>query len=208
MLPRERDYKKKTGGLADNELIALVIGGKDCGKDIFNIANEIEKKFSDDFTRMSYEELMQIDGMKEIYALKLCSACELFRKKKSSAVKITCPNDAVALVEDIRERRQEHFIAITVNGAGYVIQKRTVFIGTLNKSLVHPREIFADAIRDRASSLIIIHNHPSGETDPSREDILVTEKLTEGGRILGIEILDHIIISPSSYFSFKENGKL
>ncbi|MEA3421459.1 MAG: DNA repair protein RadC, partial [Acidobacteriota bacterium] len=118
--------------------------------------------------------------------------------------KITGPQDIVSLVEDLRKKKQEHFVTLTLDGAHNLIKKRTVFIGTLNQSLVHPREVFADAISDRAAAVILIHNHPSGNVEPSDLDISLTKRLIKAGELLGIEVLDHIIIGKDKYSSFKE----
>lgn len=208
MVCKEKLKREGVASLSDSELLAVILGS--CGKkrDLISIANELEARFSDDFSKMTFESLRTTEGLGDIPAMRLSAACELFTKRKCIQKKITNPSDAVKLVENIRERRQEHFIVITLNGAGCLIHKRTVFIGTLNRSLVHPREVFADAISDRASGIILMHNHPSGDTEPSKEDILVTERLQEGAKILGIEIVDHIIFSSKSHYSFKENGKL
>ncbi|MGE3063227.1 MAG: DNA repair protein RadC, partial [bacterium] len=204
MVCKEKLKREGVASLSDSELLAVILGS--CGKkrDLISIANELEARFSDDFSKMTFESLRTTEGLGDIPAMRLSAACELFTKRKCIQKKITNPSDAVKLVENIRERRQEHFIVITLNGAGCLIHKRTVFIGTLNRSLVHPREVFADAISDRASGIILMHNHPSGDTEPSKEDILVTERLQEGAKILGIEIVDHIIFSSKSHYSFKE----
>ena len=103
---------------------------------------------------------------------------------------------------------QEHFLTITLDGASHIINTRTVFIGTLNQSLVHPREVFADAIADRAAGIIIAHNHPSGTLEASRADIQVTERLKEVSKLVGIELLDHVILSKHGYYSFSDEGLL
>ena len=108
----------------------------------------------------------------------------------------------------LKNKKQEYFIVITLDGAHNLIQKRVVFIGTLNRTLIHPREIFADALTDRAADIVLIHNHPSGSLEPSREDLDITRQLEDAGKILGINILDHIIISKSGYYSFQENKRL
>ncbi|HSW60988.1 MAG TPA: JAB domain-containing protein, partial [bacterium] len=105
-------------------------------------------------------------------------------------------------------KQQEHFIMVTLDGANNVINVRVVFIGTLNKSMVHPREVFAPALADRAASIVIAHNHPSGDPEPSIEDILMTRKLKEAGEIIGIEIIDHVIITKKNHYSFQGNGKM
>jgi DNA repair protein RadC len=109
-------------------------------------------------------------------------------------------------VNSYREKPQEHFICISLSGAGEVIQSRVVTIGTLNHSLVHPREVFAGAITDRAASVICVHNHPSGSLEASPQDVAITRQLQEAGAILGIQLLDHIIITRAGFSSLKEKG--
>jgi len=127
----------------------------------------------------------------------------LFEKGKTRIGKSA---DVADLCRDMRNLMQEHFVTITLNGNNCVISKRVIFIGTLNHSLVHPREVFAAAISDRAASVILVHNHPSGNPEPSNEDIVMTRKLVEAGRILGIDIIDHVIITASAHYSFEGNG--
>ena len=103
---------------------------------------------------------------------------------------------------------QEHFLTITLDGASHIINTRTVFIGTLNQSLVHPREVFADAIADRAAGIIIAHNHPSGILEASRADIQITQRLKEVSKLVGIELLDHVILSKHGFYSFSDEGLL
>jgi DNA repair protein RadC len=110
------------------------------------------------------------------------------------------------LISSIADKQQEHFVCISLNGANEVIENRTVTVGLLNKSQVHPREVFADVITDRAAGVILAHNHPSGELKPSDSDLKIHEQLTEAGKILGIKILDHIIISKKGYYSFQDQG--
>lgn len=117
--------------------------------------------------------------------------------------KITGPEDVFSMLADILTEQQEHFIVITLDGANKVIKRHNVFKGTLNASMVHPREVFAAAIADRAAAIILAHNHPSGNLEPSREDRAITDRLKEGGEILGIEILDHVIVSRNGWHSMK-----
>ena len=121
-------------------------------------------------------------------------------------VKITCAQDVLPLVSDIAAKQQEHFVCISLNGANEVIEKRIVTIGLLDKSQIHPREVFADVIADRAASVIFVHNHPSGDLNPSEADKRTHEQLTEAGKILGLRILDHIIVTRKGYYSFQETG--
>ena len=128
--------------------------------------------------------------------------------KNKEVRSISSPDDVLPLVEDLRGLRQEHFVCITLNGAGEVLAKRTITIGLLNHSLVHPREVFAEAITDRAASVICIHNHPSGSREPSPQDIAITAQLRDAGSMLGIQLLDHIIVTKSGFTSLKEKGLL
>jgi DNA repair protein RadC len=114
---------------------------------------------------------------------------------------IAGPEDALVYLEDIRHAYQEQFVCITLDGSGKVIKRRIVFKGTLTESIVHPREIFVDAIADRAAKIIVAHNHPSGSLEPSHNDCMVTKRIKEAGEIIGIELLDHIIVTSSSYRS-------
>ncbi len=141
--------------------------------------------------------------------LKLQAFMELgSRLFKRGDIKITGPKDVADLCKDMRNLQQEHFAVITLNGANCVIARRTVFIGTLNQAVVHPREIFADAITDRAAAVILVHNHPSGNLEPSAEDLFMTKKLVDVGSMVGINVLDHVIVTDRGHYGFKTNGKL
>jgi DNA repair protein RadC len=134
---------------------------------------------------------------------------ELFALETANPVKkITAPSDILPAVWEYAEKNQEHFIVTSLNGAHEVIETRVCSIGLLNRTLVHPREIFRQAIIDSAAAIIIIHNHPSGNLEPSQEDNEITKRIKDAGIIIGIEVLDHIIISKCGYYSFLEEGKL
>ena len=112
---------------------------------------------------------------------------------------IDSPEKAAEQLSDIRDKKQEYFVCLTLDGANRLIAKRTISIGTLTSSLVHPREVFADAITDRAASIIVAHNHPSGSLNPSIADLEVTERLNSAGELLGIKLIDHLIVTPKAY---------
>lgn len=131
--------------------------------------------------------------------------CRDFRTDDAPG-KILKPEDIIPVVTWLRDRKQEHFVCITLNGAGEVLNSRTITVGLLNHSLVHPREVYADAITDRAASIICVHNHPSGSLDPSSQDIAITRQIQEAGTLLGIQLLDHIIITKKGFLSMKERG--
>ena len=121
-------------------------------------------------------------------------------------MKINCAKDVLPLVSDIAGKQQEYFLCISLNGANEVIEKRVVTIGLVDKSPVHPREVFADVIADRAAAVIFAHNHPSGELQPSEADLRMHNQLTEAGKILGLRVLDHVIVTKKGYYSFQEAG--
>jgi len=140
-------------------------------------------------------------------AAQILSAFELARRYLiKDTVKVTGAQDVMPLLVDIADKKQEHFICISLNGAHEVIEKRIVMIGLVDRSPVHPREVYADVISDRAAAVIFAHNHPSGDLKPSNSDLKIHEQLTEAGKILGLRILDHIIVTKKGYFSFQEAG--
>jgi DNA repair protein RadC len=142
-------------------------------------------------------------------AAAVVAALEFSRRRiRPEGVKISFPADVIPLISHYADRKQEHFLCISLNGANEVINSRVVSVGLVNKTQVHPREVFADPITDRASSIIVAHNHPSGELIPSKEDIQVTKQLQSSGEILGIRLADHIIFNKKGYYSFLEHGEL
>ncbi|VUT28157.1 MAG: hypothetical protein SYNGOMJ08_00719 [Candidatus Syntrophoarchaeum sp. GoM_oil] len=205
--PREKLIRRGASSLSDLELLAVLIGKGFLGKDVLEVASEVEARFKDNLDKIGFEELVEIDGIGETKACQILASFELARrylgKKK---IKITFPSDVLPFVRDIMDKKQEHFVCITLNGANEVIGTRVVTVGLLNTNQVHPREIFSDAIVDRAASIILVHNHPSGNTEPGKEDLAITERLIEAGEILGIKIHDHIIVSKNGYTSMKEMG--
>lgn len=123
--------------------------------------------------------------------------------------KVTMPAHVLPYLDTIKNAEQEHFVAISLDGAGYVITSRVITIGLLNHSLVHPRETFRGAILDNAASIIIAHNHPSGSLDPSPQDIAITKQIKDAGEIIGIRVIDHIIVTKyDNYYSMKEHGMI
>jgi DNA repair protein RadC len=207
--PREKLAKKGPQALSDVELIAIIIGRGVPGRDVLQIATEISKTLKKDFTQVTYENLQHIEGVGSAKACQLVAGFELARRyliKEEN--KITSPTDVLPLVSDIRNKKQEYFVCISLNGAGEVVGNRIITVGLVNHSLVHPREVFADVITDRAASVILLHKHPSGTLEPSKQDILMTKQLVEAGAILGIKVLDHLIVSKKGHLSMKEKGLL
>ncbi len=205
--PREKLKSRGASSLSDVELIAAIIGKGIKGRDVLRLSGDINKEIKQNFNNLSYESLKKIKGMGDAKICQILAAFELARRYLiKDIVKITKPGDVLPLIDFLKDRKQEYFVCISMNGAGEVLGNRIVTVGLLDQSLVHPREVFADPIAERAASVILVHNHPSGSLKPSREDISVTKQLVEAGKILGIKVFDHIIISRKGYFSMQENG--
>ncbi len=205
--PREKLKERGASALSDTELIAVILGSGSKGQDILSLSSKVAKLMAENKGNLSLEELSDIEGIGLAKASQILAGFELSRRyivKETN--RISGANDILPLIKDIAGKPQEHFICISLNGANEVIEKRIVTVGLLDKSQVHPREVFADVITDRAATVIFAHNHPSGESKPSNSDLKIHEQLTEAGKILGIKILDHIIISKKGYYSFQENG--
>lgn len=210
--PREKLAKRGPQALTDTELIALLLGRGTKGRDVSEVAGDVERYLRGTGGKPSYEALLAIGGIGSAKACEIMACFELGRRyfgdDDVTGTRITRPEDVIPLVSEWRDKKQEYFISLTLNGAGEVIERRIVTVGILNQSLVHPREVFADAITDRAASVILVHNHPSGTLDPSVQDLGITRQLVEAGSILGIRVLDHIIVTKRGYVSLKELGHL
>ena len=158
---------------------------------------------------LKVEDLEHLEGMGAVKAMIVVAALEFARRRiKPGGLKITTPTDILPLIRHFADRKQEHFLCITINGANEVLNVRVVSIGLLDRTPVHPREVFADAISDRASGIILAHNHPEGGVEPSDADTDVTRRIKQAGEIVGIHLLDHIIFNPTTYFSFLEEARL
>ncbi len=207
--PREKLARKGVQALKDYELLAILLGSGTKEKDVFALSKQIVKLFEEDFEALTLEKLQNIHGLGPAKASQVLSAIELSRRYLIKQNKrITFAKDVYEELTAYTRKKQEHFLTLTLDGASHVIEKRVVFIGTLNQSLVHPREVFADAVTDRAAGIIIAHNHPSGQLHPSDADRNITRRLKEAGDLMGIELLDHLIISKEGYFSFRDEGLL
>ena len=207
--PREKLLKKGAKALKDYELVAILLGTGIKGKDVIKLSKEIVKIFENDFNNLDINKLLKIHGLGEVKASQLISSIELSKRyliKQNK--KISGASDVYEELKEYKNKQQEYFLAIYLDGANHLCQIEVISIGTLNQSLVHPREVFAPAIQNRCASLIVAHNHPSGVLKPSREDLVVTKRLKESGKLLGIELLDHVILGRDGYFSMKDEGML
>ena len=198
--PREKMQKYGPGKLSDLELLMAIIGSGSGAADVTKIARDLKKLIAEKGSELTFEDLMGVKGMALAKTTQFMAAFELWRRQFEVSERpiIDTPEKAVAQLADIRDKKQEYFVCLTLDGANRLIAKRVITIGTLTASLVHPREVFADAITDRAASIIVAHNHPSGSLEPSRADIDITMRLKDAGELLGIDVIDHIIMTSSA----------
>ncbi|MDF9760326.1 DNA repair protein RadC [Peribacillus simplex] len=213
--PRERFLQDGPQSLSNQELLALLLRTGSKEESVLQLSGRLINSFKGLrlLKEASVEELTVIKGIGEAKAIQILASVELGRRinklNDQDRYVIRSPEDgANYCMEEMRFLSQEHFVCLYLNTKNQVLQKTTVFIGSLNASIVHPREVFKEAFRRSAASIICLHNHPSGDPSPSREDIEVTNRLVECGKIIGIEVLDHIIIGEHKYVSLKEKGYL
>ena len=201
--PREKMQKYGAGKLSDLELLMAIIGSGSGAADVTKIARDLKKLIAEKGSELTFEDLMGVKGMALAKTTQFMAAFELWRRQFEVSERpiIDTPEKAVAQLADIRDKKQEYFVCLTLDGANRLIAKRVITIGTLTASLVHPREVFADAITDRAASIIVAHNHPSGSLEPSHADKDVTARLQNAGEVLGIKLIDHVIVSKTASVS-------
>lgn len=212
--PRERLKTVGPKNLTDKELLAIILKNGTKEKNVTDLALDILKKYSlEELKDISINQLVEIKGIGEVKALELVAAIELGKRinlKKNTAIKkLTSPDNIWENTKYLFSNlKQEHFYCLYFNNKQQLIGQKLLFIGTINQSITHPREIFKEAYKLSASSIICMHNHPSNDITPSKEDISFTEKLTTTGKIQGIPIIDHIIVGENSYYSFYEHHNI
>lgn len=205
--PREKLCLKGKEALSDQELLAILLGKGSKKHDVLTLAQKliavIDKKGID----VTIDDLVDFDGVGKAKATIILAAFEFVRRRiKKDGITFEKPSDVVPLLRHYADRKQEHFLCVSLNGANEILNTRVVTIGLADRSHVHPREVFADVLVDRASAVILAHNHPAGSLDPSEEDIAVTKRIAQAGQILGIAVLDHIVFNQKEHFSFIEHG--
>jgi len=201
----ERLTESGPGVLTDPELIAILIGSADAAARFCTAVNVRR------LHNVPSEELTAVQGIGPERARKLLAAAELGRRlwpDGDATPLVRGPESVYELCRDIRAANREHFVGFYLNSRNQVLRREIISIGSLNASIVHPREVFAPAIAVSAASLVLAHNHPSGDPTPSEEDLAITRRLLEAGRIIGIDVLDHVIVARESYASFKERRLL
>jgi DNA repair protein RadC len=213
--PRERFVQNGPESLSNHELIAILLrtGTKD--ESVLQLSNRLLTNFEGLrlLKSASLEEMTEIKGIGQAKAIQILAAVEIGRRianlNYTDRYVIRSPEDGANYVmNDMRFLSQEHFVCLYLNTKNQVLHKQTIFIGSLNASIVHPREVFREALKRSAASIICLHNHPSGDPAPSREDIEVTKRLVECGKMIGIDVLDHLIIGENKFVSLKEKGYL
>ena len=207
--PREKLLEKGAKTLSDQELLAVILGRGTQKDDVLSLSKKIVKLIDSIGLDFQAKDIIEIDGIEEAKATSICAAFEFVRRRiKPEGLKIKFPAEILPLIQHYGDRKQEYFICVSINGANEVMTVRVVTIGLINKSHVHPREVFADVIAERASAVIVAHNHPNGELNPNKEDIQITKRLKEAADILGLNFLDHIIFNAKGYYSFAENDEI
>ena len=209
--PRERLVAKGPENLKNKELLAILLGTGTEGKNVIEVAEQILEKYPvKNFLQLKYEDLLKIKGINSAKACTILASQELVKRaldvRDESLPQINSVQDVLAQSVYMRDKSREHLMALFLNARNELLYKKPMFIGTLNANLVHPREIFQEALKQNAASVILAHNHPSGDNEPSEDDILITKRISEAGKMMGVEVLDHVIISKNkSPYSFKEN---
>lgn len=215
--PREKMRQKGAESLTDAELLALILrtGDHASGQSAIDLGRNIIQSFGDlrRVATADLSQLCQVKGMGPAKASSILAALGLAARVNGRRLERLERFTSPAQIFDhfhyrFRDLRREYFIALLLDGKNRILREERISEGSLNQSIVHPREVFSLAVKESAAALIVVHNHPSGDTTPSREDREITRRLKESGDILGIRLLDHIIIGDGSYFSFVETGLL
>ncbi|MCM3785799.1 DNA repair protein RadC [Neobacillus mesonae] len=211
--PRERMLNHGAGALSHAELLAILLRTGTKQESAIHVAQRILNEAGSlrNLVDMSVDELIQLKGIGPAKAIQLKAGIELGQRvmqtRLSDRPVIRSPRDAAdLLMEQLRYLQKEHFVCLFLNTKNHVIAQETLSMGSLNASIVHPREVFRAAMKCSSASIVCAHNHPSGDPTPSPEDIQITRRLTKAGEIVGIDVLDHIIIGDGKYTSLKEQG--
>lgn len=212
--PVEKLLQFGVESLSNEELLAILLRTGTKGENIIALSKRllIELDGLDGLLNVSFEEASKIKGIKKVKACQIIAMMELFNrfktlKSQKENLKISSPKDvSTLLINEMSNFKQEVFKLILLNTKNIIIGTKDVFKGTLNSSIVHPREVFKEAVQRGSANIIVCHNHPSGDPNPSKEDIDITLRLKECGNIMGIGLLDHIIIGNNKYVSLKEKG--
>ncbi|HFI0234527.1 TPA: DNA repair protein RadC [Streptococcus suis] len=215
LLPRERLLEVGPEGLSNQELLSIFIRTGTKQHPVQELATKILKEVDHlaNLKGMSIEELQSICGIGRVKAIEIQAMIELGRRIHQSEITLQqkvlgSEKLASRMMQELGDKKQEHLVAIYLDTQNRIIQQKTIFIGSVNKSIAEPREILYYAVKNMATSVIIVHNHPSGSVQPSKNDLLFTQALKKSCNMLGLVLLDHLIVGKSRYFSFREEGEL
>jgi DNA repair protein RadC len=207
--PRERLLRDGPAALSDHELLAVLLNTGIKGKDVTALSRELLGLLNRKYGIPSIQDLLGLFGLGESKACAVSAMLEFGRRRWGAAgTRIKQPQDIYGLLRHHADRKQERFICLSLNGAHEVLALRIVSIGLVNRTIVHPREVFADPIIDRAAAVIVAHNHPSGQLKPSPEDDEITRRLMAAAGVLGLHFLDHMIFTDSAWFSYRQSGRM
>lgn len=207
--PRERLVELGSRALSDQDLLAIILGRGTQKHDVMSLARRIIAIIDRQGVNITAADLLDVEGVGPAKATLIAAAFEFVRRRvRPEGVRIKHPTDVLPLIQHYADRKQEHFIVVSLNGAHEVMSTRVVTIGLVDQSHVHPREVFSDPIVERASAVVLAHNHPSGQLVPSPEDLDVTHRIKVAGDILGIEVLDHVLFTQKGFYSFAEHDQV
>jgi DNA repair protein RadC len=209
--PREKLIQYGPGRLSNSELLAIILRSGKKGENVIDFANKILKKYTaEHLPNLPYEVLKRFSGLGPAKACEIIACFELGKRllKGKIAGLYLKPEDVFKELKDIRDHKKEHFVTFYLDSRNQEIKREIISVGSLNANLVHPREVFEPAVKHLAAQVILAHNHPSGDPEPSEDDLEINKRLVEAGKILGIEIIDHIIVAKNGFLSFKEKGLL
>lgn len=195
--PREKLITKGVSVLSSEELLQVIIGSGVQGADVVSISKALLKLLESSNGKLTLADVIKIKGVSTATAAKLLAGLEVAGRFTKTGTKIRSAEDVAMILADIRTKKQEHFVLLTLDGADCLINKHVISIGTVNASMIHPRDIFSQALADNAASIIVAHNHPAGSLEPSSADIKVTARLKDVGELLGILLRRHIIVTPN-----------
>ncbi|CAM2008159.1 JAB domain-containing protein [Acanthopleuribacter pedis] len=209
--PREKLLQRGPAHLSDHELIAALLGGGTASQPLHQLAGKVHAALeqADNDPSKALPALLKLSGIGPAKACQLAAALEYSRRRiRPAGLAILKPTDLLPLVQLYARQKQEHLLCASLNGANEILEIRVVSVGTADRSLIHPREVFADPLTDRACAIILAHNHPSGKVTPSEADIRVTGQIAAAGNLLGVPLLDHLIFNQTNHFSFADAGLL